>query len=219
MRVFEHEKIPELEFDLVAETTEKQRVYNTPSGKKYKSITSILSKYNKEAIMLWRQRVGEEEANRISTKASRRGTKVHDICEKYLLNEMTDMKLQMMMPDLKETFFSLKNVLDENIGKVYCLEQALYSDELEVAGRVDCIADWDNELAIIDFKTSRRLKDESKILNYFMQATAYALMFEERTGKTVNRIVVAIAVDQEDPQIFIKEKKDYIQDLMTYVKQ
>ena len=219
MRVFEHEKIPELEFDLVAETTEKQRVYNTPSGKKYKSITSILSKYNKEAIMLWRQRVGEEEANRISTKASRRGTKVHDICEKYLLNEMTDMKLQMMMPDLKETFFSLKNVLDENIGKVYCLEQALYSDELEVAGRVDCIADWDNELGIIDFKTSRRLKDESKILNYFMQATAYALMFEERTGKTVNRIVVAIAVDQEDPQIFIKEKKDYIQDLMTYVKQ
>ena len=219
MRVFEHEKIPELEFDLVAETTEKQRVYNTPSGKKYKSITSILSKYNKEAIMLWRQRVGEEEANRISTKASRRGTKVHDICEKYLLNEMTDMKLQMMMPDLKETFFSLKNVLDENIGKVYCLEQALYSDELEVAGRVDCIADWDNELAIIDFKTSRRLKDESKILNYFMQATAYALMFEERTGKTINRIVVAIAVDQEDPQIFIKEKKDYIQDLMTYVKQ
>ena len=114
---------------------------------------------------------------------------------------------------------SLKNVLDENIGKVYCLEQALYSDELEVAGRVDCIADWDNELAIIDFKTSRRLKDESKILNYFMQATAYALMFEERTGKTINRIVVAIAVDQEDPQIFIKEKKDYIQDLMTYVKQ
>ena len=219
MRVFEHEKIPELEFDLVAETTEKQRVYNTPSGKKYKSITSILSKYNKEAIMLWRQRVGEEEANRISTKASRRGTKVHNICEKYLLNEMTDMKLQMMMPDLKETFFSLKNVLDENIGKVYCLEQALYSDELEVAGRVDCIADWDNELAIIDFKTSRRLKDESKILNYFMQATAYALMFEERTGKTINRIVVAIAVDQEDPQIFIKEKKDYIQDLMTYVKQ
>ena len=219
MRVFEHEKIPELEFDLVAETTEKQRVYNTPSGKKYKSITSILSKYNKEAIMLWRQRVGEEEANRISTKASRRGTKVHDICEKYLLNEMTDMKLQMMMPDLKETFFLLKNVLDENIGKVYCLEQALYSDELEVAGRVDCIADWDNELAIIDFKTSRRLKDESKILNYFMQATAYALMFEERTGKTINRIVVAIAVDQEDPQIFIKEKKDYIQDLMTYVKQ
>ena len=221
MRLFEHVKLPELDYDLNAVTSETgSRVYTTPEGNQYKSITTVLSAYNKASILEWRKRVGEEEANRVSKKASTRGTKVHDACEKYLLNEMSNMKLNMMMPDIKETFFQLKKRLDESVGKIYSLEQALYSDELQVAGRVDCIAEWDGVLSIIDFKTSKKLKEEKYIQNYFMQCTAYAIMFKERTGKDIDQIVVAIAVDGEpEPQIFIRRKADYVDQLMQYIKQ
>jgi CRISPR/Cas system-associated exonuclease Cas4 (RecB family) len=219
MRIFEHVKLPELDYDMQSVTGEDgKRVYLTPEGNKYTSITTKLSSYNLKGILDWRKRVGEEEANRISKKASTRGTKVHDICEKYLLNEMTDMKFRSMMPDLKETFFKLRKPLDENIGKIYALEQALYSDELKIAGRVDCIAEWNGVLSIIDFKTSKKLKDENNILNYFMQCTAYALMFEERTKKSIDQVVVAIAVDDEEPQIFVRYKTPYIDSLMQYIK-
>ena len=200
---FEFIKIPELDYDLEAVTTESGRV---------------LSAFGKKAIMEWRKRVGEEEANRVSTKASTRGTNLHLVCEKYLLNEYTPLKLKTLMPNIKALFQQLKPELDKNIGKIYALEQALYSDELEVAGRVDCIAEWNGELSIIDFKTSSKLKEERHIQNYFMQCTAYAIMFEERTGKPIDKIVVAIAVENEQPQIFVRSKLDYVTELMKYVK-
>jgi len=121
--------------------------------------------------------VGEEEANKVSGKASRRGTALHSVCEKYLLNEMNELRMQTMMPNIKELFLQLRPELDQNIGKIYSLEQALYSDGLKIAGRVDCIAEWDGELAVIDFKTSSKEKWEDGILNYFMQCSAYAEMF------------------------------------------
>jgi genome maintenance exonuclease 1 len=122
------------------------------------------------------------------------------------------------MPNIKALFQQLKPELDKSIGKIYALEQALYSDELEVAGRVDCIAEWNGELSIIDFKTSSKLKEEGHIQNYFMQCTAYAIMFEERTGRPIDKIVVAIAVENEQPQIFVRSKLDYVTELMKYVK-
>jgi hypothetical protein len=140
MRKFEFKKLEALNFDLRAVTTESGRVYETPTGEKYPSITTVLSEYSKAGITKWRQRVGEETANKISAKASGRGTKLHDACEKYLLNEMTDMKIQMMMPDVKDFFFQLKGHLDEKIGLVYGLEQPLYSHMMRIAGRCDCIA-------------------------------------------------------------------------------
>lgn len=221
MKLFEHVKLPELDYDLEAKTSESgSRVYTTPDGNQYKSITTLLSEYSKQGILEWRERVGEEEANRISKKASKRGTKLHDICEKYLLNQLSDMKIKMMMPDIKETFLQIRKNLDTSIGKIYALEQALYSDELKVAGRVDCIAEWDGVLSIVDFKTSKKLKEEHYIQNYFMQCTAYALMFKELTGKDIEQIVVAIAVDNEpESQIFIRRKADYVDQLMQYIKQ
>jgi genome maintenance exonuclease 1 len=214
---FNHVKLPELDFDLDAETTDSGRVYKVPGGKLYPSITTVLSSYNKKAIYEWRQRVGDEEANRISRLASGRGTKLHNTIEKYLLNEMSDMKMQTMMPDIKEMFFDMRKYIDENVGDIYGIEQPLYSHKLKLAGRCDCIAEWQSELAIVDWKTASRSKEKNHIENYFMQASAYAVMFEEITGKPIDKIVVAIAVQSESPQIFVESKEKYLVKLQEYV--
>ena len=213
---FCHVKLGELDFELESTTTEKGRVYRVPGGELYPSITTVLSAYNKKAIMEWRQRVGEEKANEISRKASGRGTKLHNTVEKYLLNEMTDMKLKTMMPDIKEMFFDMRKIIDENIGDIYGIEQPLYSHKLKLAGRCDCIAEWNGELAIVDWKTASRTKDKDHIQNYFMQATAYAEMFEERTGRAIDTIVVAISVQSESPQLFVEKKSKYLLPLNEY---
>lgn len=214
---FNHVKLESLNFDLTAVTTDNGRQYTTPEGKIYPSVTTVLSEYNKKAIFEWRDRVGAEVANKISRAASGRGTKLHTVCEKYLLNEMSDMKIQTMMPDTKELFFALKPHLDKNIGNIYSLEQALYSNELRMAGRVDCIAEWNGKLSVIDFKTASKSKDENYILNYFMQCTAYANMFEERTGQPIDQLVVAIAVVEDFPQIFVRNKTKYIPELNKFI--
>jgi ATP-dependent exoDNAse (exonuclease V) beta subunit len=211
-------KLPELDFDLNAVTTETGRTYETPSGKKYPSITTVLSSYNKKALFEWRKRIGEQEANRIARLASSRGTKLHNVVEKYLLNEMSDVKIQTMMPDTKELFFKIKEILDTNIGNVYGIEQPLYSDRLMVAGRCDCIAEWDGELSIVDWKTSSSTKDKDKIENYFMQAAAYSEMFEERTNHAVNQIVIVIAVENGQSQVFREEKTKYLSSLNNYLE-
>lgn len=207
--IFNHVKLPELNFQLEAKTTNSVREYLTPNGHSYPSVTTVLSEYNKKAIFEWRERVGFEEANKIASKASNRGTKLHTVCEKYLLNEMTDIKIQTMMPDTKELFKSLKSHLDENVGDIYSIEQALYSSRLRLAGRVDCIAEWDGQISVIDFKSSTKPKKEEHILNYFMQCTAYAIMFEEIVHRPINRLVIAIAVADGTNQIFIREKTEY----------
>jgi len=217
LRNFEFVKLESLAFDLNAETSASGRVYATPTGEKYPSITTVLSSFNKKALFEWRKRVGEEEANRIAAKASRRGTKLHTVCENYLMGELSGMKMQTMMPDTKELFMQLRPYIDENVGKVYGLEQALYSHKLRLAGRCDCIAEWDGKLSIIDYKSASREKSEEGILNYFMQCSAYAEMFEEVTGMPIDQIVVAIAVEDGLPQIFTKSKTAYIEPLNEYI--
>jgi hypothetical protein len=216
--IFRHVKLNELDFELESETTEKGRVYRVPGGNLYPSITTVLSSYNKKAIYEWRQRVGEEEANRISKAASGRGTKLHNTVEKYLLNELTDMKIQTMMPDIKEMFFDIRKPIDANIGNIYGIEQPLYSHKLRLAGRCDCIAEWNGELAIVDWKTASKTKDKDHIQNYFMQATAYAEMFEELTGDPIETIVVAIAVQSEPAQLFVEQKSKYILPLNQFIE-
>ncbi len=214
---FVYEKLPELDFELEAKTTESGRVYYTPSGKAYPSVTTVLGSMNKAFIDAWRKRVGEEEANKISGKASRRGEALHLACEKYLLNEMSDLKIRNMMPNIKELFFQLRPELDKNIGTIYAVEQPLYSDKLKIAGRVDCIAKWDGKISIIDFKTSSKEKLEENILNYFLQCAAYAEMFEELTKKIVEILVVAIAVEGGQPQIFVRQRHMYRTQLLQFL--
>ena len=211
---FNFVKLESLNFDLSSANVDGIRKYTTPEGIRYPSVTSVLS-YGKDksAIYEWRKRIGAEEANKITQKSANRGTKLHTICEKYLLNELSPMKIRSLMPDIKDFFSQLKPHIDENIGDVYGLEQSLYSDRLRLAGRTDCIAEWAGKLSIVDYKNSIREKKEEWIQDYFVQCTAYAEMFEDRTGMPINQLVVAIANEEGTPQILVKEKHKYVTDL------
>ena len=190
--------------DLRTENINGKRHYVTPDGNKYISITSLLSNLSKADIQKWRERVGEAEANKISTKASRQGTGVHNICESYIKNEYGF--LDGRMPNEIDMFTSIQSLLDR-INNIHCVEGALYSDELELAGRTDLIAEFDDELAVIDYKTSRKKKTWEMCHAYFMQGAFYAHAYEERTGVPINDIVIIMAVENENPLLF-KETKD-----------
>lgn len=194
---------------LTAETTENGRFYTTPGGKKYPSVTTVLGAgSDKSWLDKWKARVGEEEAAKILAQAGRRGTAVHDLAEKYLLNDPHYKKGH--MPVNVASFNNLKPFLDENIGLVAGLELPLYSDFLRVAGRSDCIAKWCGIWSIVDFKTSRKVKTEEDIIHYFAQESAYAYMFFERTGLPVPQIVTLMTVDGSEPLVSVKRTKDYL---------
>jgi genome maintenance exonuclease 1 len=193
-----------------------RRFYTLPNGSQVPSITTVLGALKKKAIMEWRDRVGHEEANRISRKASSRGTNVHRICELYLLNEEDHTKKA--MPDALEMFLSLKPELNK-INNIHYQEQALWSTQLGLAGRVDCIAEYDGELSVIDFKTSRYIKERDSILDYFQQTTAYALMYEELVGTPINNVIILMAVEGEKTPLVFKEKtEDHIEGLVSAIE-
>lgn len=217
MKKFNHVTIEKLKFDLESDTTEKGRYYKTPEGLLYPSVTTVLSEYSKDGILKWKQKIGEEKANKIASMAANRGTMLHSVCEKYLLNEMSSLKMQTMMPTTKSLFMKLKPRIDESLDNIHSIEQALYSNNLKVAGRVDCIAEWDGVLSVIDFKTSTKSKKEEYIQNYFMQCTTYTEMYEELTGTPINQIVVVIAVEDDLSQIFVKDKKPYLEKTVNFI--
>ena len=185
------------------------RVYATPSGKKYPSVTTVTGLLKKDIINEWRKRVGDEEANKISSKAAKRGTRIHTLCEKYLLNE----EVSAEMFD-NEMWNSMRPLLDD-IDDIYALEQPLYSDHLQVAGTVDCIARYKGKLSVIDFKSSKRIKHRDDIHDYFIQCSAYAVAFEELTGIPVPRLIILMAVDDEKPLVFNEKRKDWIEEFKT----
>ena len=199
--MFNHVEMKEPLRELEAKTTKAGRVYETPSGKRYPSITTVLSLLSRDSIMAWRKRVGEEEANRMSTQAGTRGTAVHKLAEDYVNNDPEWSKKA--MPANLFTFNTIKPLLDKHLNNVWIQEAPLYSDRLEIAGRVDCIAEWDGELAIIDYKTSRRPKKLENIQNYLIQESVYAACFYELTGVPIRKIVTLIAVDDSEPQVFV----------------
>ena len=190
---------------------ESKRLYETATGNKYPSVTTVLSAHNKDAIVAWRKRVGNEEANRISTAAARRGTKIHSIIESYLKNEDRPIENNL---DLHR-FFSLEPYL-ENIDNIHVQERALYSDHLRLAGTVDCIAEYDGRLSVIDFKTASKAKKKEWIHSYFMQCAAYAIMYEERTKRPITNLVIMISVEDDAPQIFFEKRDNWVKDLLYY---
>ena len=211
--MFIHEKI-EFE-DLQATNIDGKRLYQTPTGQVYPSVTTITGLHSKDAILAWRKRVGEEEANKISGKAANRGTKVHKMCEDYLNNEL---HLNNHLPNSVALFKQIQPYIDKYIGVVYGIECPLYSDHLRVAGRTDCVAMFDGKPAVVDFKTASKPKNEDFILNYFMQCSAYAVMFEERTGIAIPRIAILVAVEGDQPQLFVKKRDSYIDAFISYRK-
>ena len=184
-----------------------KRCYITPDGQNYPSITTVLSEYKKEGIIAWRKRVGEQEANKISTKASRRGTKVHKLCEDYLNNELS---FKDFTPDNVEMFKGIQPFLNE-IEIVYAQERTLYSHHLKTAGRVDCVGKFRGKDFIIDFKTSNKPKKWEWIDNYFMQGAGYSVMWEEMTKMPIPNIAIIIAVADDEPQVFLEKRDKWIE--------
>jgi CRISPR/Cas system-associated exonuclease Cas4 (RecB family) len=193
-----------------------KRLYTTPEGKAYPSITTVLSVLSKQGILEWRQRVGEEEANKISRQAATRGTAVHKLAEDYLDN-VEDWKGKHMPANLN-TFNDLRNVIDGRLDNVWMQEEFLYSDRLKCAGQVDCIAEYDGVLSVIDFKTSRKPKKEEWITSYFIQTSFYAAAFFEQTGIPIKQAVILIAVDGHESQVFKINTYDYLEHFVSVRK-
>lgn len=211
MKIFLHDPI-QIESIDSTNTPAGDRVYQTPEGKLYPSVTTILSAHTKQGIMEWRKRVGEQEANKISRQSATRGTKFHNLAEKYLQNQLPPENLSI----LEHEMFEMAKPVLNRIDNIRAQEVGLWSHHLRLAGRVDCIAEFDGKLSIIDFKTARREKDEEHIQHYFMQAAAYAIMFEERTKIPVNRLVIAIAVEDGFMQVFESRRNRHVKQLLYY---
>lgn len=216
MKTFEHINYTLGYEDLITETTQSGRFYSTPDGTKYPSVTTVLSILSEDAIREWRARVGEDAANKISAQASSRGTIVHSVIEKYLDNDPA--YLDKAMPHIIDNFRTVENLLDKHIGKIYAQEVPLYSHHLRLAGRVDCIAEWDGKLSVIDFKTSKKTKTKDMIGNYFVQESAYAIMWEELTGMPITQLVTLIAGD-EGAQVFIEHRDNHTDKLISTIRE
>lgn len=187
----------------------KKRFYVTPDGNKYPSITTVLSNRSKQGLFEWRKRVGEDVANHIARTAANRGTKVHHMCEDYLSNNFDDDKHK---KDFLAycLFGQLKNQSLKNIDNIHFQEVALWSDKYKVAGRVDCIAEYNGKLSVIDFKTSSKPRKEEYNENYYIQASAYAEMHEEQTGTPIDQVVILVVTEDGEVQEFVKQKQTYL---------
>lgn len=186
------------------------RHYQTPTGEKYPSVTTVLDKTSdKSFLYAWRARIGETEANEITKRAARRGTATHLLCEKVALNQPFD--LQGERPIDVHLFKQLEPWLHANVDNIRVSEGRLFSHKLKVAGSVDLIADYQATPAVIDFKTSLKNKRLEWIENYFMQCAMYSYMLWEMTQLHHPILVVAIAVEEENtPQIFVEHVNDWI---------
>lgn len=202
------------DYQLPTEMVDGKRHYITPDGNRYPSVTTVLSSMSSEGIATWRKRVGEDAANKISTQASGRGTKVHQIAEDYLKNK--DDYLKGHMPSNIATFNQIKPYLDEHCDEVYGNEIALYSDDLKTAGRCDLIGRIHGIRTVGDFKTAKKFKKEEWILNYFYQCTVYALMLYERQQIWCPQICLMIATDEDGLQPILKQTKQYVEPVREF---
>tara|TARA_R100000005_G_scaffold95745_1_gene78530 strand:+ start:417 stop:1091 length:675 start_codon:yes stop_codon:yes gene_type:complete len=197
------------------ETIDGVRYYDTPTGEKLVSITSVISHYNREIFREWRARVGNEEANKVTKQATSRGTDMHTLVEHYIKNEklptvqpLSDMLFRQAKPDLNK------------IDNIHAIEQALFSKELGVAGTVDCIAEYEGELAVIDFKTSKKPKPRKWIEHYFVQCAAYACMLYEMTGIMVKKFVIIMSCEDGECVVYEEyDKRKYINLLSEYIRE
>ena len=211
---------PIVPIDVDPITEDGVRYYPIPGADKYyPSVTSITSFKNAAFFKNWRAKVGEHEANQITARATQRGTAFHSITEDYIKDRLNLDIYLANNPLSVRMFQSAKTTLDR-IDNIHCLETFLYSHYLGLAGRVDCIAEFDGELAVIDFKTSTKEKQEQYIEHYYVQETAYAAMFLERSGIEVKKIVTLIAVEDGSIQVFQKYNlDDYLQLLKSYIEE
>jgi len=195
--------------ELSTKNLNRKRFYQTPDGKLYPSITTVLQKRKMAGLMEWRKNVGDDVANYIARTAAHRGTKVHHMCEDFLNNNFDEeTHKKNFLPYV--LFGQMKPVLMQKVNNILAQECGLYTDKYRVAGRVDCIAEYNGVKSIIDFKTSRKERNDDWNESYYIQASAYAEMFEERTGIEINQIVILVVTEDGVVQEFVKDKGEYI---------
>ena len=215
MSFIHHNYLGELELN--KKETNGIRLYHLPDGQWVPSITSVTSFYNRQTFIDWRKRVGIEEANRITKKATARGTDFHEAVEVYMRNK--DINWDEFKPATQFMFHHAKPYLDK-INNIHAIERTLYSEYLGLAGRVDCIGEYEGELAVIDFKTSEKIKPEAWLENYFVQETFYAAAYYELTGIPVKKLITIMVTPGGDVKVFDKRNKgDYIKLLVRYIKE
>tara|TARA_X000000368_G_scaffold410182_1_gene393262 strand:- start:1510 stop:2187 length:678 start_codon:yes stop_codon:yes gene_type:complete len=214
--MFEH-----VELDLPKlsrETIDGVRYYSVPDEDellKLVSITSVTSHHNKDIFVNWRKKVGDAEADRITRQATSRGTDTHTLTEAYLYNK----ELPEVQPLSQMLFKIYKSELNK-ISRVHSLEGSLYSKELGIAGTVDCIAEYNGELAIIDFKTSKKPKPRKWVDHYFVQCMAYGCMLYEMTGIAVKKLVIIMTCENGESIVYEEyDKKKYIKLLTEYIRE
>ena len=205
--------LPQLE----RQTIDGVRYYSVPDEDqllKLVSITSVTSHFNKEIFVKWRNRVGTEEADKITKAATSRGTDMHTLVENYLYNR----DLPSVQP-ISDFLFKIAKIELNRINNIYCLEGALYSKQLGVAGTTDCIAEFDEELAVIDFKTSKKPKPRDWIENYFVQAMFYGMALYEMTGIRVKKLVIIMACENGECVVYEeRDLKKYMKLVVEYIK-
>lgn len=208
--LLELHELEDIQLDTISEDGKR---YYTDSTKtiKYPSVTTVTGLHSRKHIKLWRERVGEEEANKITKQATTRGTIFHQNIEDYLRKEKEFIEFQNVLQE--GMFKAVKPVLDEIIP--ISIEAPLFSNHLRMAGRVDCVGLFDNRLSIIDFKSSAKLKEDYMAKQWYIQMTAYAIMVEELTGKPIEDIVAIVGIEGINTfQIFMSNPKDHVDDLM-----
>jgi len=204
------------DLELEKKESDGMRLYNLPNGDWVPSITTVTSFYNREIFVKWRKRIGLEEAKRITKRATARGTDFHQVCQDYLENK--ELNWDDYQPLSKFMFIHAKPYLDK-INNIHAIERTLYSEYLGLAGRVDCIGEYEGELAVIDFKTSEKIKPEEWLENYFVQEMFYGSAYYELTEIPIVKLITIMVTPGGDVKIFDKRNKgDYIKLLIRYIK-
>lgn len=199
--------------NLKRKNEDHKRVYYDDEGNRYHSVTNVVGSIDQTGLEEWRKAVGEDVANYVSRKAMNLGTKLHTMVETYLYNKKNSEKSIFA----KAHFENIKPLL-QSINNIRGLESKICSKDLGLAGTADCIAEYNGVLSIIDFKTSSKQKKEEWILKYFLQTTAYSIMWEEATGEKVDQIVVLITAEDGSREEYIRNKQDYIQELHNVIE-
>jgi len=181
-------------------------------GKAYPSVTSVLGIKKKAELQGWREKIGEDVANWEMGRAARRGKATHLLVEEYLKGKTPSERGVLPLG-----LFKLLRPYIDQIDNIHLLETIMYSPKLTIAGQVDCVAEFNGKLSVIDFKTANKERQESWIDNYFLQTTAYAQMYEETFGKSIDQVVILLASEDGSVQNFVKEKKDYMTPLMKSI--
>lgn len=203
--MFQHKLLPRFSIPRITKNGKRHYIVD---GDEYPSVTTLVGAYFKhDGLNAWKDRVGHQEAEAIKNRAGLRGTRIHNVCEKYLLNEESPTKGA--FPTTIEDFQKVKPVLDKHVREVYGSEFPIFSKKLKVAGTCDLVCSWDGKPAVVDFKTSRKNKKEEWIQNYFCQTAIYAIGINENYKLDIDDVIIILLVDSEYPTIFSKKVKDY----------